>query len=176
MGEIKSTLDLVMERTKGLVPTREEREELVRKENEDKVRALVRKLLIREFTPDRFREAVQDLERAQPDFAWREAACRECTRATLPGENEEIILAVLAGLGCSQADEIGRMVQDARKEQTSSRAAASERLLGELERAGITGSSVIPNVEADEVWRERHASILEAFARQRDGLASAPLR
>ena len=45
MGEIKSTMDIIMEKTKGLTMTEEEKAEYKHKELTGKVRGLIQKFL-----------------------------------------------------------------------------------------------------------------------------------
>ena len=56
MAEIKSTLDLIMEKTRGLTMTEEEKRELREKDLVGKVRGLVQKYLDGALDMDRFRE------------------------------------------------------------------------------------------------------------------------
>ena len=59
MGKIRSTLDIVMDRTKNLSMTSEDRENLKRKELSDTVRAWVQRYLDGKMTLDEMRARVE---------------------------------------------------------------------------------------------------------------------
>lgn len=58
MAEIKSTLDLVMERTRNMRPSREEREEMLAREREKKAKGLLLRLSEGQLRPDNLYAAV----------------------------------------------------------------------------------------------------------------------
>lgn len=171
MGEIKSTLDLVMERTRHLVPTDREREEMARREQDGAVQALVRRLLDAQVSPEALRREIHDREGSTPSYPWRETACRELVRAASPGENADDVLSALAALHCPWAGELEGLVKRLLGEEEASRAEASERLRAALGAEGISGTSVLPNPETDPLWREERGVLRDRFARERDRLA-----
>jgi hypothetical protein len=170
MGEIKSTLELAMERTKNLVMTPEERQEMARREDETRVRAAVRKLLDGELRPAELAEQVAHLQRDRPEFSGRDAAYRSIAKALVPGENEGITLEALQALGFPRFDDLEKLVRETIAEADQLDAEASERLLGNLAAGGIRGSAVVPNPETDFVWQQERTVLFDGFTVQRDRL------
>jgi len=170
MGEIKSTLELAMERTKDLVMTREEREELARKEDETRIQAAVRKLLDGELRPAELAEQIARLEGERPAFPWRDTAYRGLAKALVPGENEAVVLDGLRALGFPRAEELAKLVSEALVESAQIRAGASERLLATLAAGGIRGSAVVANPEMDFIWQQQKEQVTDVFEVRRDRL------
>jgi hypothetical protein len=173
MADVKSAIELAMERTKHLVPTREEREELGRREAEKRARALVRRALEGELAPGVLQRELHALESDEPNFLSRETACRECLLGAQLHEKGDRAIEVLRGLSCEKADALGDLLRRYRASEEALSQTASERLLAELQAAGISGPSVIPNPESDPEWREGRARLQDAFEGERDRLASA---
>jgi len=168
MGEIKSTIELAMERTRGLVPTREERAELARKEEGSRVRALVRRCLDHKGSVHELQRQIRDLDAEQPGVSWRALACRECAAVLTPGRHASLVLDMLEGIGCAGSDELRRIVRELAQREEAARAAAGAKALESLAKAGISGTSVVPNVEPDAEWQKKRETLREAFARERD--------
>jgi hypothetical protein len=72
MGKIKSTLDIVMERTKDLTMTREDREVLEKKELTDRVRGWIQQLVDRKST----------VEELKAEYAGERQGTRCCRRSS----------------------------------------------------------------------------------------------
>jgi len=170
MGEIKSTLELAMERTKDLVMTREEREEMARKEDETRVQAAVRKLLEGELRPAELVEQVTRQEAERPGFPWRDTACRGAAKALVPGENEVVVLEALGALGFPRVEDLEKLVRETLDEAAELNAAASERLLANLAGGGIRGSAVIANPEMDFIWQQERERLGDSFEIRRGRL------
>jgi hypothetical protein len=168
MGEIKSTIELAMERTRGLVPTGEERAELARKEAETRIRALVRRCLDHSASVQELQRQIRDLDAEQPGVSWRAVACRECAAVLAPGSHVDLVLDMIDGIGCEGSDEFRRLVLDSVRREEVARGAVAAKALESLAEAGISGTSIVPNVEADSEWPRERESLREAFERERD--------
>ncbi|MCX5842099.1 MAG: hypothetical protein NTY16_11755, partial [Deltaproteobacteria bacterium] len=68
MAEIKSTLELIMERTKNLTMTEEEKENLQKKERAGKINGLVQKYLDRIISVKTLKSEIELEEKAFPEF------------------------------------------------------------------------------------------------------------
>lgn len=170
MGEIKSTLELAMERTRNLVPTREEREAMARREDETRVQAAVRRLLDGELAPEALADLVARQEAERPAFPWREALCRETARALVPGENHGPLLQALRALDCPRAVDLDQAVTEALARAEELDRETAERVRATLAAEGIRGTAVIPNQEADAFWQQERERLRDAFAARRDEL------
>lgn len=168
MAEIKSSIELAMERTRGLVATREEREEMARKETESRIRALVRKRLDGHASAEEFQRSVRALQAEQPSIGWKDLVCRECASILTPGENQELLLLMVDELQCSAGQALRTAVRRAVEKEEAARWSAAERVRAALAEEGISGSSVVPNVDADPAWQEERAALSAAFLQDRD--------
>ena len=169
MAEIKSTLDIIMEKTKGLTMTEEEKEELRQKELSGKVRGLVQKFLDGLMDLETFRSEVAALGGDKQAHAKRIIKEEAVGRISLGADNHHILemLEGVADMDMGPArdllDEYGiRLEQEA--------ASRMQALLDALEQKGITGSAVIPNLDADPVWKRHKDESQHALKEELTGL------
>ncbi|GAB4274557.1 MAG: hypothetical protein Kow0092_29970 [Deferrisomatales bacterium] len=173
MGEIKSTLDLVMEKTAGLVPTKEEREGLARREREEKVRILARRLRDGELSAEEVDRELTRLEAQWGPGPWRSVLFETCARTLEPGPEALEVLEALEALGCPYASELAGAARQAMADWETLRREAAERVRRALEAEGIAGSAVVPNPDADPGLEEARRAVRHAFARRRDERVAA---
>ena len=95
MGEIKSTLDIIMEKTKGLSMTEEEKKELKKTEIEGKVRGLLNKFLEGILDLERLKREWSNLGEDRQEIA-REVLKKECLNRIDPGADNNPLLEALA--------------------------------------------------------------------------------
>ena len=154
MGEIKSTLDLIMERTAGMTLSAEQRESLFREDLQKRAKGFRMKLLA---NPDSANEILSSLDRESPDerksleaFIWREfvdnlGVEKEFLKQIdlmqrLPhGEIKHHVLARLrsafkAGIKTSAADRKKLIARQTKK----------------LAAAGISGTAVVPKLPKED--------------------------
>jgi len=159
MAEIKSTLDLVMERTRDLTLSEEEKTEKNRAEFRKRLQGLVARY--REGTLKR-EELRKDLAALQSRYAVSDESVvrREIMdRIEFDANNGPVLDFIRERCGIDPAplvDLIAGYESDIRR-------AVSDRM-GELKKElardrKISGSAVIPNPRADGVWKERVAGL-----------------
>jgi hypothetical protein len=162
MAEIKSTMDIIMEKTKGLTMTKEEKAEYRQQELTGKVRGLIQKYLDDILNLDRFKDEMAALSGKQED-AVRKTIVEESIPHIRLGENNEKVLLILEetnGLDVSPIQDIERTFIDRIDAEKTKR----ERSLREkLKENGIMGSAVILNLAADPGWKQYMAGQDEAF-------------
>lgn len=166
MAEIKSTIDLVMERTKGMVQSKEERAEAEAQEREKQARSLALKLREGELGPGRLPEVLADLG-GEEGPAVRAALVKVLIEDLgLEEANEPL----LTGLGVLAGDALGALLQGVRGLE-GDYALEKERLAQEvndwvlkaLAAEGLAGSALRPKVEEDPAWAEGLARIKADF-------------
>ncbi|MBA4393240.1 MAG: hypothetical protein C0407_06780 [Desulfobacca sp.] len=150
MGEIKSTLDLIMERTKNLSMSPEEKEEIKRQEWLKKVRGWVQKFL--DDLVDRDKIKGELLEKEHPS-GWENLLKKELIDGLDPdGDNQkrfellkefleidpEGFMKILGGYQQRLALEGGKRLTF---------------LKGQLANQGVAGTAVIPNLNRDPSWK-----------------------
>jgi hypothetical protein len=168
MAEIKSAIELAMERTKNLVMDEKEKQEFARRELEDKLRAIVRRYL----------EGIIDREIFSIEYAGVQGQKLEkrslladflIHEFSVSAENErlfDVLEMVGDEAGEGFRDEAVNMKREFRKELENRVAEIGSSIKGRLEVMGITGSSVEPNITAWEEWRDAVQEIGRIFARR----------
>lgn len=151
MAKIKSTLDLVMERTKNLAMSREDREALQRKEGEDKARGWVQMLLDQKLTID---ELMKDFTVESSRYgALADILHVELTRHIDPDADNSIILKALTEVIGLEVKPFTDFINDYHARYELYRQEHQGRLLSELKARGISGTALVPNIDHDEVWQ-----------------------
>ena len=166
MAEIKSTIDLIMERTKSLSASPQERESYQRQEREKRIRGLVQRLLDDNITLD----GVKD-ELDKDKKIGSAAEVTDLLKNALAGhvdpeaDNERLFRFVNERVGTSLC-----MLREAltacSEEAASRKAVLAERQKKDLESRGITGGAVLPNAEADPQWKARREEMQATCAKR----------
>jgi hypothetical protein len=151
MGEIKSTLDIIMEKTKGLTMTEEEKETFRKKETEGKVRGLLQRFLDGFIDSERLKNEIGGLGEKRYAVA-RAALLRECMGRMEPGADNTILLdAVENAVGLNIAP-VQKIILDYNQDLEQKKMDRKQVLQKNLEGLGISGTAVIPNIHADQEW------------------------
>ena len=155
MAEIKSTIDLIMERTKNLSASREERESWHRQEREKHIRGLIQRLLDGSLALDHVKEELdRERKKGQPEDvrAWVGQALAGHVD---PETDNGRLFRIVSELAGTPGKRLQDVLQACQAELFAGKTALAERQRGELESAGISGSAVLPNAEADPKWAAR---------------------
>jgi len=165
MGEIKSTLDLVMEKTKDLSLSDEERQGQKNKEIGSRIRGLLNKFQDAAISLDRFNSEYQVLkeEYSLTGTANQHLIKEICDQIELAKDNQALF-DLLAEL---KVPDFGGLTSVLQEFQTLRATAARERrkiLKEQLAKTHfISGSAVVPNLEIDEEWRKENGQISAEF-------------
>jgi len=151
MGEIKSTLDIIMEKTKGLTMTEEEKEAFRNKETEGKVRGLLQRFLDGFIDAERLKDEIGSLGEKRYAVA-REALIRECMDRMEPGADNTILLDALENAAGLDIAPIRKIIIDYNQDLEQQEMDRKQVLQKNLEGLGISGTAVIPNIHADQEW------------------------
>jgi len=151
MGEIRSTLDIIMEKTKGLTLTGEEKVEMQERELRGRVQGLLQRCVDGLIGPPAL---LKELDERDP--ARRKRAVEMIVEGTLErldpeGDNSRLIEIVQEAAGSGGAS-LKAMLDAGRDDFSRKREAHRQSLLAALAEKGIRGSAVIPNLEADPRW------------------------
>jgi len=151
MGEIKSTLDIIMEKTKGLTMTEEEKEAFRKKETEGKVRGLLQRFLDGFIDAERLKDEIGSLGEKRYAVA-REALLRECMGRMEPGADNTILLDALENAVGLDITPIQKIILDYNRDLEQQEMDRKQVLQKNLMGLGISGTAVIPNIHADQEW------------------------
>jgi hypothetical protein len=169
MGEIRSTLDIIMEKARDVEVTEEDKAVFMQREVEGKVRGLLQKYLDNFLDLQRLQEEVDALG---PDGHEAAVAAlrRECLeRLTLEGDNQGL-LDILSRVARMEMAPVETLLLGYREDLETKRAAREAALREVLRDQGISGPSVVPNLKADPTWIRDLDETRDRFHREVAGL------
>jgi hypothetical protein len=150
MAKIKSTLDLVMERTKNISMTEDEKEALHRKEWVDKVRGWVWKMMDRTITTSEVRASLKSGISAYS--ALENILRQELVEHIDPDGDNTLVFQALDEILGVDATPFRESISAFQRALDVHRKEHEDRVRAELEAGGISGTAVMPNLEHDDVW------------------------
>ena len=103
MGEIKSTLDLVLEKTRNLTLSEEEKRDLARDELDKKIRGIACKYLDNLLPSNRIREELESIETNQPGLPYKLFTKHLLARVDLDADISAILSALKEVVGFDRA-------------------------------------------------------------------------
>ena len=151
MAEIKSTLDIIMERTKNLTMTEKERKAYQRKEWEGKAKGWVQKHQDGIIETDTLKSNFVTEVRNYPEL--RQILKAELLeQIKLYGDNRKIfqLFEELLGINAKTFED---MILSFKSEMDTQRIKRLRSLEEELRKRKICGSSLVPNPNHDGTWK-----------------------
>lgn len=175
MAEIKSAVELAMERTKGLRLSHEEKEKLKEEEVQSKAHSLVNRYLEVDF---HLREVERELDRVDPTQRQHleKLFLQYLTEAIgLDRDNDLIFQGIESYRGGSKnsIQKMKDLIQRYQQQKGREYSKAERDLLTNLERLGISGSAVQPKVEGSPEWEETLDKFKPAFEEELRKLGKA---
>jgi hypothetical protein len=172
MAEIKSAVELAMERTKGLRLSNEEKEKLKEEEIQTRARGLVNRYLEADFHT---RDVERELARLDPpERKEMEILILQYLSEAIDLDRENDL--VFRGLESFREGNKGliekmeELIQRYTEKKGREYQKVEKDLLADLERRGVTGSAVQPAVEGTEAWEKARARIRPEFEKELEGL------
>ncbi len=175
MAEIKSTIDLIMERTRHLTMSEQDRREQALSEFRVSLGRIVQKYLEREIDLDRFQEEYGRIEDSSSPSR-KATAAMEIGKRIDPSQNNDVLLELLRiGLGINISG-LKTILEKTRRIIVSTREEARTNAAVTLSRVGISGNAVVPDFETpdllmrvDQICRKAGAEISDELARLSPG-------
>jgi hypothetical protein len=163
MGEIKSTLDLVMEKTKNLSLSDEERQRQKNKEIGSRIRGLLQKFIDQVLNIDNLRSEYQKLQKDY-DLSGDAPLVKEiCSQIELAKDNQALFN-ILAELKVPDFEELTSILQKFQAVRDTAVRKRRKILKEQLAKIHfISGSAVVPNLENDDDWRKEAGQISAEF-------------
>ncbi len=168
MAEIKSAIEIALERTKNMIPSPAEKEKLREEEDSSKALALVNRYLHVDL---HFKDVEKEL--ARMDDADRKVIeklmIRHLAEAMRLEEEDELVFEGIATLRPEAKGVVSkiRVLQGKYKEQRREEyERVGDALKKTLEQKGISGSAVQPKVEGSPDWKDALARFRPAFEEQ----------
>jgi flagellar biosynthesis component FlhA len=163
MSEIKSTLDLVMEKTRHLTLSQTEREEQKRIEVNKRLQGLLQKYQDDFLKKDNLKKELDNLKIAY-DLNVDEMLADLLLSSLKMGQDNTVFLELLNeifGLNISGLETIFQNFKAAVKSATKKRIDQIKTDLSE--KRFISGSAVVPNLESDREWLSMLGHIMDEF-------------
>ena len=164
MGEIKSTLDLVMEKTKHLTQSREEKEQQKLKEARRRIRGLIQKYQDSLLDQERFTieldKMIKTYDVIVNDILLNELLDNlELNRDNKP---QLALLKDICNMDIKGLESVYDGYMDELKLMTQERNQVLKNNLAE--KQSIAGSAAVPNVEMDKIWQANVVEINNKFS------------
>lgn len=151
MAEIKSTLDIILEKAKKFSVTEEEKRGFKRQELEGKIKGLVQKTIDGILDSERFQIEVAALQTKEKDPV--DLVLKEEVVARLEVEaNSEALLKILEYAAGPSSPSVTKVLGDFGKKAEKQKEMRRKTLLESFKKKGISGSAVLPNLDADQEW------------------------
>ncbi|MDD2603713.1 MAG: hypothetical protein PHF66_02740 [Desulfobacteraceae bacterium] len=165
MGEIKSTLDLVMARTRHLTLSETEKRQQQREEGRKRLAGLIQQYEDGLLSPQRLVDAVNALE-SPYGIAGRDELGLAVTRRIDLDQDPQRWLAVISTVPGIDLTAWQEALEEYRRQRDDLNRRHGEAALERLAADGFTGSAVVPNLVADPDWRAA-LEALQATSRRR---------
>jgi hypothetical protein len=173
MGEIKSTWDIVMEKTKGLKITSRDRERIKKGEQTSRINAIFHRYMDAQGDQDYLKKELEGLRGDEREVAERELLIQLLDTIDLSKDNGTIITGIetLKGKSVARTLEKLHLLASEYKASRDERAREIEGILRRrLTAAGISGSAVQPSLEGKRDWIEVMEGLQRDFGNQLEAL------
>ncbi|MBW1813713.1 MAG: hypothetical protein JRJ39_08575 [Deltaproteobacteria bacterium] len=176
MSEIKSTLDIVMEKTKHLSMTNEEKRAKEKEDVSSAIKGLVQKHQDQILSTEMFRKELGSLHQ-QYTFEDKDVLLYEIlSRLDLESDNG-YTLELIKEVFPIDSVKLGEKLNQYRDEIKKSAENRVEYFKNELkEKYSISGSAVVPNIAADSSWHTEVNDIKNRFHLELDEMKGGLLR
>jgi hypothetical protein len=162
VGEIRSTLDLVLEKTRNLTLSEEEKRNLAREELDKKIRGIVGKCLDDLLPSDRIREELESIESNEPDLPYKLFTKHLLAHVDLDVDASAILSALKEVVGFDPAP-LEALQQEYKVEKEMARRSFAEDTLSAFKERGVSGSAVVPNLDGIPEWVQFQRDLSERY-------------
>ena len=176
MGEIKSTIDLVMEKTKHLTLSQEERKEQQYVENKKVLKGLLQKFLDHGIKIEHLKKELDNLKKNY-GLNEKNLLLDEILEELQFDRDNRLLLILLDELFSFNTLKIESLLEKYRDTLRSMGQKRQGRVKENLAKEHfISGSAVAPNLETDEVWKTEAQGVKDKFnqmlSQEKTGLAA----
>ncbi len=166
MGEIKSTLDLVLEKTKNLTLSAKEKESQKQKEIENRIKGMVQKYQDGILSINQLKTEYELLKKDYT-IAQNNSLIVEITQRIKPDQDNQSLLELLQECCAIDTTAIESMIENYQKQYVTASQSRIEQLKEDLaQRHKISGSAVLPNLVVDDLWRQKISELSAGYEAQ----------
>ena len=157
MAEIKSTLELAMERTKKFEISEKEREEIKRKEILQKVASLFHRYREGHLPLNEILKEIERMEEKAAKMVKEDLLSQWIDALSLIDDDERLLKGIESLMGREIDDakqKFDSLLSEYQKEKEKVKQELKAALVEILRKEGIDGSAVEPNIEAGDRWEK----------------------
>lgn len=162
MAEIKSTLDLVMERTRGLSLTDKEKKQMKDKELSGKIQALLERYA-NDYMGLKWLETELNNLGMAGDPKIRAVLKAEIVERLSPNGDADKLLEALDGILGIPADVYEAIIAAHNQTLAKKKQSFLKKQTARLNSQNISGSAVLPNIAASSGWKKEQEKMAEEF-------------
>ena len=153
MGEIKSTIDLVFEKTKNLTLSDEEKLSLAREKIDKNVQGLCSRYLDNLLSLNRLKDEMEKIADNDRDHAYSFFKKYLLSRFDLDSDNSMIVSALREIINCDVTS-LNNLQKEYNSEKEETKKTLKEKSLQALKERGVSGSAVGVNLDTITEWNE----------------------
>ena len=162
MGEIKSTLELAMERTKHFAISEKEKEEIKQKEVLQKATSLFHRYREGHLSLNEVLKEIERMERRTATTVKKHLLSHWIDALSLDDDDERILKGVESLKERSIAEAKQRfhdLLSQYQREKEKVKEKTGVQLIEALKKDGIYGSAVEPKLEGSELWKKENENL-----------------
>ena len=165
MAEIKSTLNIIMEKTKDLTMTEAEREQLLREEWAGKIKGWVQNYQDNLINLETLRSELRK-EGKERYFELQKILKKEILNRIEPDTDNCNLFKILENVLDIRREPLESAINRFQEEVALERTSKLESLKSQLSQMGISGSAVIPNLNNDTQWNRYYQERKNDFRKE----------
>ena len=166
MGEIKSTLELAMERTKRFAVSEKEKDEMKQKEALRKATGLFHRYREGHLSLNDVLKEVERMERKTATTVKEYLLSHWIDALSLDDDNDRILKGVesLKGKSIAEVEQrFNRLFSQYQREKDEAKEKTGVQLVEALKKGGIWGSAVEPKLEGSELWKKENETLDRSY-------------
>lgn len=166
MGEIKSTLDIALERIKKIEITEKEREEIKRKEISQKALSLTNRYIEDPISLHDIQKEIEKMDDHTKKMVKEIILSRLIDELSLQSNYESLITGIewLKEKELKEIkDELKNLAKQFEKEREKMRKNLENKLKDSLRRSAIEGSAIVVNIDSSDLWKEEITKLNESY-------------
>jgi hypothetical protein len=166
MGEIKSTLELAMEKTKRFAVSEKEREEIKQKEILQKATSLFHRYREGHLLLNDILKEIERMERKTATTVKEYLLSHWIDAVSLDDDNEIILKGVESlkeGSIAEAKQKFRHLLSQYQGEKEKVKEKVGDQLMEALKKDGIWGSAVEPKLEGSELWKKENENLGKSY-------------
>jgi hypothetical protein len=164
MAEIKSTLDLIMEKTKNLTMTDEEKKAVHSQELRKKIKGWVQRCIDGTMNIAHLKENVQQEMKKEPGLP--ADLLEELLKKIDPEGANEVQFEIIESVLQRDTAPLKELIEQFRVELAEKVRERTDKEKKALEGRNISGSAIVPNLDRDPQWKSDRKQLKESYVKR----------